>query len=227
MAGHVWTGPDIFSLLGLFTLVSVNSSWVPHRAFTSCFLALMPCTHSYLVFLKEMAHGDERRSKHRQDVGASSSGPSAKPKKFAKRPRPSSYQEESSHEVSPPHGGTSDETECPRMHSPEIHTMQEIVNYSKEDPINVVHLHNKACYNLVKERGTDERFWTFFHQDWYLTVLYSKSSPVVKQQYVDIEYVRNKKDMHFNRILKACDLHGITDLLQFRYNWNQEIISKF
>jgi hypothetical protein len=54
------------------------------------------------------------------------------------------------------------------------------VNYNKEDPLNVVHLHNKACYHLVKERGTDERFWTFFHQDGYQTVLYPKSSPVVK-----------------------------------------------
>jgi hypothetical protein len=34
---------------------------------------------------------DERHSKHCQDIGASSSGPSAKPKKLAKRPRPSSY----------------------------------------------------------------------------------------------------------------------------------------
>jgi hypothetical protein len=101
------------------------------------------------------------------------------------------------------------------------------VNYSKEDPLNVVHLRNKACYNLVKERGTNERFWTFFHQDWYQTVLYPKSSPVVRQQYVDIEYMRKKRDMHFNRIPKACDLHGITDLLQFRHNWNQEIISEF
>jgi hypothetical protein len=50
---------------------------------------------------------------------------------------------------------------------------------------------------------------------------------MVKQQYMDIEYMRNKKDMHFNRILEACDLHGITDLLQFRHNWNQEIISEF
>jgi hypothetical protein len=75
-----------------------------------------------------MAHGDERHSKHRQDVGASSSGLSAKPKKLAKRPRPSSYQEESSLEVSPPHGGTLDETECLKMYSLEIHTTQEIVN---------------------------------------------------------------------------------------------------
>jgi hypothetical protein len=114
-----------------------------------------------------------------------------------------------------------------KMHSPEIHTTQEIVNYSKEDPLNVVHLRSKACYNLVKERGTDERFWTFFHQDWYRIVLYPNTSPVVKQQYVNIEYMRNNKDMHFNRILETCDLHGITDMLQFRYNWNQEIISEF
>jgi hypothetical protein len=164
-----------------------------------------------------MACGYERRSKHHQDVGASSSGPSAKPKKLAKRPRPSSYQEESSPEVSPPHGGTPDETECLKMYSLEIHTTREIVNYSKEDPLNVVQLRNKACYNLVKERSTNERFWTFFLQDWYQTVLYPKSSPVVKQQYVDIEYMTNK-DMHFNRILEACDLHGITDPLQFRHN---------
>jgi hypothetical protein len=174
-----------------------------------------------------MAHGDESRSKHRQDVSASSSGPSVKPKKFAKRPQPSSYQEEFSREVSPPRGGTPDERECLKMYSPEIHTTWEIVNYSKKDPLNVVHLRNKACYNLVNERGIDERFWTFFHKDCYQTVLYLKSSPIVKQQYVDIEYMRNKKDMHFNMILEACALYGITDLLQFRHNWNQEIISEF
>jgi hypothetical protein len=39
--------------------------------------------------------------------------------------------------------------------------------------------------------------------------------------------MRKKKDMHFNRVLEACDLHGITDLLQFRHNWNQEIICEF
>jgi hypothetical protein len=160
-----------------------------------------------------MARGDERRSKHHQDVSAASSGPSTKPNKLVKRPRPSSYQEESSPEVSPARGGTPDETKCLQMHSPEIHTNREIVNYSNEDPMNVMHLRNKAYYNSSKERGTDERFWTFFHQDWYRTVLYPKSSLVVKQQYVDIEYMRKKKDLHFNRVLEACDLHSITDLL--------------
>jgi hypothetical protein len=67
------------------------------------------------------------------------------------------------------------------MHSPEIHTNREIVNYSKEDPMNVMHHRNKPCYNSSKERGTDERFWTFFHQDRYRIVLYQKPSRVVKQ----------------------------------------------
>jgi hypothetical protein len=38
---------------------------------------------------------------------------------------------------------------------------------------------------------------------------------VVKHQWIHIDYMRNKKDMHFNRILEACDFHGITDLLLF------------
>jgi hypothetical protein len=105
-----------------------------------------------------MARGVKRHSKHRQDVGASSSGPFAKLKKLAKRSRPHSYQEESSPEASPPRGSTPDETECLKMYPLVIHTNREIVNYSKEDPMNVIHLHNKTCYNSSKERGTDERF---------------------------------------------------------------------
>jgi hypothetical protein len=173
----------------------------------------MPCSHSCsLFFLEGMAHEDQERcTKHHQDVsGSSSHAPVAKSKKLAKRPRPSSYQEESFPEASPPHGGTPDETECLKMYSPEVHTNQEIVNYSKEDLLNVMHLCNKPCYSLLKERGTDERFWTFFHQDWYRTMLYQKTSPVVKHQWVNIDYMRQKKDMHFNRILEDCDLHGIT-----------------
>jgi hypothetical protein len=113
------------------------------------------------------------------------------------------------------------------MYPLEIHTNREIRNHSKEDPMNAMHLRNKLCYMPSKERGTDEICWTFFHQDWYRTMLYSKSSPVVKQQYVDIDYMRNKKNMHFNRILEACDLHEITQLLQFRHNCNQEVIAEF
>jgi hypothetical protein len=182
-------GLDISGLIGPFTPLSVDFSWVSHRAFTSYFLALMTCCRFFLKWSLYQAQ------------------------KHAKRPRPHSYQEESSPEASPPRGSTPDETECLKMYPSMIHTNQEIVNYNKEDPMNVMHLRNKPCYSSSKERGTEERFWTFFHQDWYQTMLYPKSSLVVKQQCVDIEYMRNRKDMHFNRVLEACDLHGITDLL--------------
>jgi hypothetical protein len=112
--------------------------------------------------------GDERHSKHHQDVSASSAGPSVKTKKLAKRKRP--MPRDSSSEDSPHSASTSEspnEMELLKMHSPEVHTNREIVNYSKEDPMNMMHLRNKPCYNSSKERGTDERFWTFFHQDWY------------------------------------------------------------
>jgi hypothetical protein len=44
------------------------------------------------------------------------------------------------------------------MYPPVIHTNWKIMNYSKEDLMNVMHLHNKPCYFSSKERGTDERF---------------------------------------------------------------------
>jgi hypothetical protein len=48
-------------------------------------------------------------------------------------------------------------------------------------------------------------------------MLYRNTSPVAKHHWVHTDYMRNK-DLHFNKILEACDFHGIIDLLQFHYN---------
>jgi hypothetical protein len=161
--------------------------------------------------------GQERCTKHHQDVGgASSHAPIARNKQLTKRRRSSSYQEESSPEDSPPRGRTPESPnalECLKIRTPTVLTNRKVVNYSKEDPMNLITLRIRTCYSSPKERATDERFWTFFHQDWYLTVLYLKTSPVVRHQWVDIDYMRNEKDMHFNMILEACDFHEITYLL--------------
>jgi hypothetical protein len=88
--------------------------------------------------------GHERHTKHRQDVGGSSThAPTARNKQLVKRQRPNSLHEESSPEASPPHGGTPespDEVECLKMRPPVIHTNQDIVNYSKEDPMTLMNL---------------------------------------------------------------------------------------
>jgi hypothetical protein len=39
--------------------------------------------------------------------------------------------------------------------------------------------------------------------------------------------MRQKKEMHFNKVLEACDFHGITNPLQFCHNWSQEVIIEF
>jgi hypothetical protein len=51
-------------------------------------------------------------------------------------------------------------------------------------------------------------------------VPYQKTSSMVKHQFVHIDYMMAKKDMHFNKILEACDFHEITELGQFKHNCN-------
>jgi hypothetical protein len=108
-----------------------------------------------------------------------------------------------------------------------VFTNRKVVNYNKVDLRNIVTLRQKACYNSSKERGTDKHFWTFFHQDWYDTMLYRKSKPVVPVQWVHFDNMRRKKDASFNQIIDVCNFHGITNLLQFCYNWNPDVITKF
>jgi hypothetical protein len=71
---------------------------------------------------------------------------------------------------------------------------------------------------LSQGKGHDERFWTFFQQDWYHSVLYLKTTPAVKHQWVHLDYMKSKKDMHFNRVIEACEFHDITSLMTFHYN---------
>jgi hypothetical protein len=135
-----------------------------YRTLTTCLPAFLSCSYSCSYsFLKAMAHeGQERRTKHRQDVsGASSCAPTARNKHLAKRRRPNSYQEESSPEDSPPRVRTPespDELECLKIRTPIILTNREVVNYSKEDPMNLITLRNMTCYSSPKEGGTNERF---------------------------------------------------------------------
>jgi hypothetical protein len=105
----------------------------------------------------------ERCNKHREVAGASNSSraPSTQPKQLAKRRRPSNLYKDSSPMDSPPHGATLStplEIECLKMSPPEVFTNREVVNYNKVDPRSIVTLHQRACYNSSKERGTNERF---------------------------------------------------------------------
>jgi hypothetical protein len=115
----------------------------------------------------------------------------------------------------------------PQVKPPVAHTNREVINYNMVDPRNLITLQDMPCYSSAKERGTDERFGTFLHQDWYYSILYRKTKPVIPTQWVHIDYMKSNRDMHYNRILEACEFHGVTQLLSFWYNWNQEVNTEF
>ena len=44
-------------------------------------------------------------------------------------------------------------------------------------------------------------------------------------QYVDYEELQAKNEPKFNKVIKAYDHFGLSDLMSFRYNWNEEVLA--
>ena len=81
-------------------------------------------------------------------------------------------------------------------------------------------------YEQQKDLGVDYRFWNEFHSNFYASVIFnSKKSKIVKMQYVDWEEMKGKNEPEFNKVIKACELFGLTDIMSFRYNWNEEVLA--
>ena len=53
----------------------------------------------------------------------------------------------------------------------------------------------------------------------------SKKSKVVQMQYIDWEEMKAKNELEFNKVIKACELFGLTNIMSFRYNWNEEVLA--
>ena len=39
--------------------------------------------------------------------------------------------------------------------------------------------------------------------------------------------MKAKNEPEFNKVIKACELFGLTDIMSFRYNWNEEVLAQF
>ena len=46
-------------------------------------------------------------------------------------------------------------------------------------------------------------------------------------QYIDWEEIKEKDDPEFNKVIKACEHFGLTDIMSFQYNWNEEVLAQF
>jgi hypothetical protein len=73
----------------------------------------------------------------------------------------------------------------------------------------------------------DYRFHSLFQQDFYESVIMTKSEPVVNSQWIDWGYMENKHDPIFDRVIAACQAKHLRDILAFKKDWNNEVIAQF
>jgi len=74
-------------------------------------------------------------------------------------------------------------------------------------------------YEQPKDLEIDYMFWNEFYSNFYASVNFnSKKSKVVKMQYVDWEEMKAKNELEFNKVIKAYELFGLTDIMSFIYN---------
>ena len=77
--------------------------------------------------------------------------------------------------------------------------------------------HESNPYEQPKDLGIDYRFWNEFHSNFYASVNFnSKKSKVIKMQYVDWEEMKGKNEPAFNKVIKAYELYGLTDVVSFK-----------
>ena len=90
-----------------------------------------------------------------------------------------------------------------------------VLNYAGKQKM-VEEARENNPYEQPKDLGVDYRFWNEFHSDFYASVIFnSKKSKVVKMQYVDWEEMKEKNELEFNKVIKACELFGLTDIMSF------------
>ena len=90
----------------------------------------------------------------------------------------------------------------------------------------------EACENNPYEQpnhlGVDYKFQNEFHSNFYASVIFnSRKSKIVKMQYIDWEKIKEKDDPEFNKVIKDCEHFGLTDIMSFQYNWNEEVLAQF
>jgi hypothetical protein len=73
----------------------------------------------------------------------------------------------------------------------------------------------------------DYRFHSLFQQDFNESVIMTKSKSVTNSQWIDWAYMENKYDPIFNRVIAACQAKHLRDILAFKKDWNNEVITQF
>jgi hypothetical protein len=117
-----------------------------------------------------------------------------------------------------------------KIHSPleESDSLRESVNYRKHDHNTIIAQREITCYDVEKE-AYNPRFWTFFHAYWYRSMYQSKKKSVVNMQWIVWDFIQKEKNNcpAFAEVIAACEPHGIKDVMELKYDWNDEVILQF
>jgi hypothetical protein len=73
----------------------------------------------------------------------------------------------------------------------------------------------------------DYRFHSLFQQDFYESVITPKRRQVANSQLIDWAYMENRHDPIFDRVIVACMAKHMRDILAFKKDWNNEVITQF
>ena len=109
---------------------------------------------------------------------------------------------------------------CPaNTHAPPM------INYAGKQKL-VEEARENNPYEQPKDLGIDYKFWNAYYSNFYASVIFnSKKSKIIKMQYVDWEEMKEKNEPEFNKVIQACENFGLSDLMSFRYNWNEEVLA--
>jgi hypothetical protein len=132
----------------------------------------------------------------------------------------------SSPKSSPPHssGDEQDERELYERHAPEEHLDHYAIRYSKKSKQSIINGNQEALVYVGSKQSRDHRFWSIFHSDWYCSIYLNKIKPVVETQWVNWNWMANKRHTIFNQIKATRDELKMTKMMSFKYDWNKEII---
>jgi hypothetical protein len=99
---------------------------------------------------------------------------------------------------------------------------------SYKDKTDLVREKRKENPRLIeKEPDIDYKFHTTFQQDFYESVVITKTKPVTISQWIDWTYMEAKHAAIFDNVVAACRVKHLRDVISFQKNWNNEIIAQF
>jgi hypothetical protein len=80
---------------------------------------------------------------------------------------------------------------------------------------------------VEKEPDIDYRFHTAFQQDFYESMIITKTKHVAISQWIGWTYMEAKYDTIFDEVVAACRAQHVRDVMSSQKNWNNEIIDQF